>query len=54
MYGGLLTVIEKMKVSKIVICKQEENSSNYEDFKSLVKEKRIKVIVVKKRRYFKN
>ena len=47
---GLLTVMEKMKVSQVIICKQEKDSENYQTFKKIVNEKRIKVIVVKKRR----
>lgn len=42
--------MKKMKVNKVIICKQEKDSSNYEDFKKIVKQKRIRVIVVKKRR----
>lgn len=42
--------MEKIKVNKIIICKQEEKNENYEQFKRIVKEKKINVIVVKKRR----
>lgn len=37
-----------MKVEKVIINKQKESSENYEEFKRIVKEKKIKVIVVKK------
>ena len=50
MYGGLLTVMEELKVKNAVICKQGEDSENYETFKKIVNEKRINVIVAKKRR----
>ncbi len=39
--------MENLKVDKIIICKQEKESENYEKFKKIVKEKRIKVIEVK-------
>ena len=48
--GGLLTIMEELKVKKVVICKQGEDSENYKIFKEIVKEKKIKVIVVKIRR----
>lgn len=50
MWVGLLSVMEELRVKRIVICKQEKNSENYEAFKRIVKEKKIKVITVKKRR----
>lgn len=37
-----------MKVEKVMISKQGENSSNYEEFKKIVKEKKCKVMIVKK------
>ncbi len=40
--------MEKLKVEKVIINKQAEDSENYEEFKRIVKEKKIKVIVVKK------
>ena len=46
--GGLLTVMEKMKVGTVVISKQGKDSQNYERFKEIVKYKKIKVLVVKK------
>ncbi len=45
--GGLLTVMEELKVKNIIISKQTEVSDNYEKFKTLVKEKNINVIFVK-------
>lgn len=48
--GGLLTIMKKLKVEKVIICKQGKDSENYETFKRIVKEKKIQVIVVKKRR----
>ena len=46
MYGGILTVLEELKVSKVVISKQGENSENYKRFKQIIKDKKIKVKVV--------
>ena len=46
--GGLLTVMEELKVGKVVISKQVEDSENFQKFKEIVKEKCIKVIVVEK------
>lgn len=51
MYGGLLTILEKMQVEKVIISQQGENSSNYEEFKKIVKEKKCNVMVVKKGDY---
>ena len=44
--GGLLTVIEELKVGQVVISKQREDSKNYKRFKDILKEKKVKVIVV--------
>ena len=46
--GGLLTVMEEMKVGQVVISKQGEDSENLQKFKDIVKEKKIKVMVVNK------
>ena len=46
--GGVLTVMEELKVCQVIISKQEENSENYKKFKEIVKEKKIKVKVVNK------
>lgn len=45
--GGILSVLEELKAEKVIICKQEENE-NYKRFKEIVKNKKIKVYVVKK------
>lgn len=42
--------MEELKVNKVVICKQGEDSENYQTFKKIVVEEKIKVIMVKKRR----
>lgn len=42
--------MEELKVDKVIICKQGKESENYETFKRIVKEKKIKVIGAKKRR----
>jgi len=46
--GGILTVMEKLKVNTVVISKQGEYSDNYQKFKKIVKEKNIKVLVAEK------
>lgn len=45
--GGILSVLEELKAEKVIICEQEENE-NYKRFKEIVKNKNIKVYVVKK------
>ena len=45
--GGLLTVLKDLKVNKVCIPKQEENSENYQKFLEIVKEKDIPVTIVK-------
>lgn len=42
--------MQELKVQNVIICKQGENSENYEKFKEIVKQKKIKVTVVNKRR----
>jgi uncharacterized protein (DUF488 family) len=42
--------MKNMKVKKVIICNQEKDSDNYREFKKIVKEKGINVIVIKKRR----
>lgn len=44
--GGILTLLEEIKVKNIVIGKQFEDSDNYRKFVELMKEKNIKVFVV--------
>ena len=43
---GAMYVMEHIKVKKVIISKQFEESKNYERFKKIVREKGIKVIVV--------
>lgn len=40
-------IMEKIKVNKVIICKQGKNSENYRKFKDIVERKKIEVIVVK-------
>lgn len=46
--------MEEMKVDKVIIGKQGQDSENYQIFRKIVKEKNIKVQIVKKRRRIKN
>ncbi len=46
--GGILTILEELQVGEAIIAKQYESSENYEKFLKIVKEKNIKVRVVKK------
>lgn len=46
--------MENLKVERVVICRQGKESLNYEKFKEIVKEKKIKVSVIKKRRWNKH
>jgi len=39
--------MKELKVDKVIICKQEKDSENYQNFKRIVNEKKIKVIIVK-------
>ena len=39
--GGLLEVMQCLKVKNAVISRQYENSENYQEFKNLVKKKKI-------------
>ena len=45
--GGLFKILEELKVEKVCISKQEEDSENYQKFLNIVKEKNIQVLVVK-------
>lgn len=45
---GLFTILENLKINRVVISKQEEESENYNRFKEIVKNRKIKVIIVKK------
>lgn len=42
--------MKKLNVERVIISKQGKNSKNYQDFKQIINEKQIKVVVVKKRR----
>ena len=46
--GGILTVMEELNVGTAVISRQGKSSQNYEKFKKIIKDKRIKVLVVGK------
>lgn len=46
MFGGLIIVLEELKVKNVIIGKQYEISENYEKFLEIVKEKNVKVNVV--------
>lgn len=46
--GGILTIMEKVKVKNIIISEQAEHSENYERFKKLMIYKKIRLIEVKK------
>ena len=45
MFGGLLTVIQELKVKNIIIGKQFENSNNLQRFLEIIKNKNIKIMV---------
>lgn len=45
--GGLMYVLQKLKVKNIIISKQVKISKEYEKFMSLVKEKKINIVYVK-------
>lgn len=45
---GILSILEEIKVEKVVITKQIEESSNYKEFIKKVKEKKLNVVMVKK------
>ena len=44
--GGLLNVMEELKVKQVIIGNQYENSENYGKFKEIVNKKRIKVFSI--------
>jgi competence protein ComEC len=46
MFGGILYVMQKIKVKNVIIAKQAETSDNLEKFLDIVNEKNINVIVV--------
>ena len=43
--GGVLSVIEKLQVEKVIIGKQTVNSDNYEKFKEIIKKRKIDFVV---------
>ena len=45
--GGILYILEKIKVKNVILSKQGENSTNYEEFKAIVKKKKTNLIIVK-------
>lgn len=46
--GGLLTILENLKVEHVIISRQSKVSENYKKFLKIVKDKKIDVMVVKK------
>lgn len=44
--GGILTVLNELKVEKVIIGKQFENSENYEKFIKIIEKKKIKLYAV--------
>ena len=46
--GGLLTVLESLKVKNAIISRQIKESENYKKFLKIVKDKKINVMIVKK------
>lgn len=44
--GGILYLLEKIKVKQVIIGKQFEESENYKKFKEIIKDKKIKVRAV--------
>lgn len=46
--GGILSILDEIKIEKIIIGKQKESSANYEEFVRKVKERKIEVVVAKK------
>lgn len=45
--GGILTILQDLKVGKVIISKQGEDSENYQKFLKIIKEKGISVDIVK-------
>lgn len=45
-FGGIITLLEELKVKQIIIGKQFDISANYNKFLKIVKEKNIKVNIV--------
>ena len=51
--GGLLTVMEELKVENVVISRQGEDSENFRKFREIVEKKKIKVKSSKTKRSMK-
>ena len=45
--GGIATILQEIRVGKVIISKQWENSKNYQKFLEIIKEKKIPVVIVK-------
>mgnify|MGYP003372188080 CR=1 FL=1 len=45
--GGILTILEELRVGQVYISKQEQDSENYQKFLKIVKNKKIQVKVLK-------
>ena len=45
--GGILTILEELRVGQVYISKQEQDSENYQKFLEIVKDRKIKVKVLK-------
>ena len=45
--GGILTILEELRVGQVYISKQEQESENYQKFLKIVKDRKIKVKVLK-------
>ena len=45
--GGILTILEELRVGQVYISKQEQESENYQKFLKIVKDKKIQVKVLK-------
>ncbi len=45
--GGILTILEELRVGQVYISKQEQDSENYQEFLKIVKDKKIQVKVLK-------
>ena len=45
--GGILTILEELRLGQVYISKQEQDSENYQKFLKIVEDKKIKVKVLK-------
>ena len=45
--GGILTILEELRVGQVYISKQEQDSENYQKFLEIVKDRKIKVKILK-------